>query len=211
LSSIRTLAGEGRSQNLIKGSRFCGLAAPIEAPEELARLIDRARADWPQANHHAWAYRLTDAAGRILYRSSDDGEPGGTAGRPIYAVLDGGGLTGAGVVVSRVFGGVKLGTGGLVRAYGGAARDAVEDAGIVERAIVKAYTIECPVEQLGMIEAGLHRRGWAVQERRVEGASAAFVISMPAEEAEALGAWLSEATSGRGRLAPVEDQEDPPS
>ncbi|MBU1698643.1 MAG: IMPACT family protein [Candidatus Eisenbacteria bacterium] len=202
---LRTLAGEGFSQNLIKGSRFCGMAAPITDPSDLEAMIARARADWPQANHHTYAYRLRDASGQILYRSSDDGEPGGTAGRPIYTILDSQELTGAGIVVSRIFGGVKLGTGGLVRAYGGTARDAVQNAGIIERPIFLPFRIRCSTEQLGLIEAGLHRKGWNVQARAVEGASAFLTISLPDEEKEPLQAWLSEVTSGRGVLEMLPD------
>ena len=98
----------------IKKSRFIAHAAPAVSPEEALAFIAR-RSD-PSATHNCWAYRVEQQ-----YRSSDDGEPGGTAGRPILAAIDRAGLDRVAVLVVRHFGGIKLGAGGLSRAYGGVA------------------------------------------------------------------------------------------
>jgi putative IMPACT (imprinted ancient) family translation regulator len=111
---IRTLAGEATFELEEKRSRFFVRAVPVASPAEaLARL--EALSD-PAATHNCWAYRIGEQ-----YRFSDDGEPGGTAGRPILAAIESQGLDRVLVVVIRHFGGIKLGAGGLVRAYGGAA------------------------------------------------------------------------------------------
>lgn len=118
---IRTLAGEASFELEEKRSRFLVRAVPVASPEEaLSRLEALSDSD---ATHNCWAYRIGDQ-----YRFSDDGEPGGTAGRPILAAIEGQGLDRVLVVVTRHFGGVKLGAGGLVRAYGGAAASCLRQA-----------------------------------------------------------------------------------
>jgi putative IMPACT (imprinted ancient) family translation regulator len=106
----------------VKHSRFLAQAAPVESPRRRARLPRRHRAH-PDATHHCWAYRIGGD-----YRSSDDGEPAGTAGRPILAAIDGQGFDRVMVVVTRWYGGINLGAGGLVRAYGGAAAECLRTA-----------------------------------------------------------------------------------
>jgi putative IMPACT (imprinted ancient) family translation regulator len=102
-------------------SRFLARAAPVDTPEQaLAWLHEIAD---PQATHNCWAYRIGGA-----YRSSDDGEPGGSAGRPILAAIEGQGVDHVMVVVTRWYGGTNLGVGGLVRAYGGAAAECLRTA-----------------------------------------------------------------------------------
>lgn len=98
----------------IKKSRFIGQAAPIASEEEARAFL--AKVSDPAANHNCWAWRLGQS-----YRFSDDGEPSGTAGKPILQAIDGQDLDGVVVVVTRFFGGILLGSGGLVRAYGGTA------------------------------------------------------------------------------------------
>src|SRR5919199_2681678 len=119
MAGYRVPAGVGESRFEAKGSLFFGQAARMEDEAGVQALLAAARAAHPEANHHAFAYRL-GAEGRVA-RFSDDGEPGGTAGRPIMEVLLRESLVDAAVVVSRRFGGTLLGAGGLARAYGGGA------------------------------------------------------------------------------------------
>ncbi len=105
----------------VKHSRFVAWAAPVASPEEALAYVQAVRD--PQATHNCWAYRVGPQ-----YRFSDDGEPSGTAGRPILSAIEGQGLEGVVVVVTRYFGGIKLGAGGLVRAYGGAASECLRQA-----------------------------------------------------------------------------------
>jgi uncharacterized YigZ family protein len=116
-----TLAATASLALEVKKSRFLARATPIETPEAALTWL-KAVAD-PDATHNCWAYRIGAA-----YRSSDDGEPGGTAGRPILAAIESQGLDQVMVVVTRWYGGINLGAGGLARAYGGAAAECLRTA-----------------------------------------------------------------------------------
>ncbi len=128
-----TLAGISRVEpEPIKGSRHIASASPAGDEAAAREFVERVRAELPAAGHHAWAWRLAPDARE--QRAVDDGEPSGTAGRPILRQLELRELFDCVVVVSRIFGGVKLGAGGLVRAYGGAAAallDAAETVAVV--------------------------------------------------------------------------------
>lgn len=121
MTAAQTLARPAEFELEAKRSRFLARAAPVDSPE--------AALDWlqsvsdPQATHNCWAYRIG-----AEYRSSDDGEPGGSAGRPILAAIEGQGLDQVVVVVTRWYGGTNLGVGGLIRAYGGAAAECLRTA-----------------------------------------------------------------------------------
>lgn len=140
-------AREGRGECEDRGSRFVAwvFRAPAET-DALARLA-ALRAEFPKARHHCWAWR---DGGR--YRFSDDGEPGGTAGRPLLQALEGAGLHQAGVVCVRWFGGVKLGTGGLVRAYSAAAARAAAAAGRAPIVVLVRRTLALPFARLGLLD-----------------------------------------------------------
>ena len=109
MTVAHTLAGPATFELEAKRSRFLARAAPVESPEAALAFLHEV-AD-PQATHNCWAYRIG-----ADYRSSDDGEPGGSAGRPILAAIEGQGVDQVMVVVTRWYGGIKLGAGGLVRA-----------------------------------------------------------------------------------------------
>ncbi len=126
-----TLVRTERFEQEIKKSRFLAQAAPAGSEEEARRFI--AEHSMPDAGHNCWALRVGD-----VYRFSDDGEPGGTAGRPILQAIEGQELDRVAVVVSRWFGGILLGAGGLVRAYGGTAASCLKAA---EREPIVDYAI----------------------------------------------------------------------
>ncbi|KFA18047.1 hypothetical protein KWU_0120105, partial [Xanthomonas vasicola pv. musacearum NCPPB 4394] len=111
---LDTLAADAHHSLDIKHSRFLAHAAALDTPAHALEIVQRVSV--PDATHNCWAYRFGQD-----YRSSDDGEPSGTAGRPILAAIDGQGFDRIVVVVTRWYGGIKLGAGGLVRAYGGTA------------------------------------------------------------------------------------------
>ncbi len=123
-----TLAAAGREEILVRRSRFIGTASPAKSEEEALEAIRSAKSEYRDASHHCYAYIIGEKAG--LMRFSDDREPQGTAGLPILEVLKGKRLVNCAVVVTRYFGGVLLGTGGLSRAYSLAASQAVKSAGI---------------------------------------------------------------------------------
>lgn len=124
LMDHETVAGFHEYEEIVKGSRFIGWVAPITTEDEARALLERARAEHPAATHHCSAWRIGEAV-----RFSDDGEPGGTAGRPMLEVLLKRELENCAAVVIRYFGGTRLGAGGLVRAYSGTVAKTLDAAG----------------------------------------------------------------------------------
>ncbi len=118
-------AREGNGEHEDRGSRFLAWVFPATSVEAFEQRLAELYEEHPKARHHCWAWRIGAA-----YRFQDDGEPGGTAGRPMLQVLEGAGLDDVGAICVRYFGGVKLGTGGLTRAYGGATTRATQEAGV---------------------------------------------------------------------------------
>lgn len=122
-----TLAREGRAEIVERRSRFIGVAFFLSLPEEMKQKLEELRIEFPKASHYCFAFQLGMGKSKIQ-GASDDGEPKGTAGRPMLDVLVGKSISNAGIIVVRYFGGTKLGTGGLVRAYQAAAKAALEQA-----------------------------------------------------------------------------------
>ena len=116
-----------------KSSKFFGYAFPIESEEEVKPIIDQLRKLHPHAVHYCYAYQI--GTEKISYRANDDGEPSNTAGAPIYGQIQSFGLTNVLLVVVRIFGGIKLGVGGLITAYKTTAQMVLEDAEIIEKTI----------------------------------------------------------------------------
>lgn len=119
------------------GSRFIAQAYPVETEEEIKAIVDAIRKEYHDARHHCYAYRLGLDGAR--FRANDDGEPSGSAGRPILGQIDSAGLSDVLVVVVRYFGGIKLGIPGLIRAYKTSTADALASAQIVEKVAGKNY------------------------------------------------------------------------
>ncbi|MCK4857045.1 MAG: YigZ family protein, partial [candidate division Zixibacteria bacterium] len=129
---------ESQIEIKVKGSRFIGETCLVASVDEAVARLAVVRKREYQATHHCYAY-VTGWPDQVGFKYSDDGEPSGTAGRPIYDVITGHALTNLLVVVTRYFGGTKLGTGGLVRAYSEAARAAVEASGRHQQFLTRDY------------------------------------------------------------------------
>lgn len=190
-----------RSEHLdeVQGSRFLAVAAPVATVDEALALLQELRAAHPDASHHVWAYRVGEAQ-----RFSDDGEPGGTAGRPILEVILKRDLDYVAVVVVRYFGGRKLGAGGLARAYGAAAARALDEAGehlVVDlaRLRVRASFADADVV-LRTLDAvpDLDR-----SDADYEATGLVLEITLPETEADALADRLREVTRGAAHIEPV--------
>ncbi len=132
-----------------RGSKFLAFAYPISAEGEIKTLVANLRAEHPKANHHCWAMRLT--ADRSVFKINDDGEPSGTAGRPILNTLLSKNLTNILVVVVRYFGGTLLGVPGLINAYKQATEDAISQAVIIEKTVNDVYIISFNYLQMNEI------------------------------------------------------------
>jgi uncharacterized YigZ family protein len=191
--SFRTLRGDGQSEVEIKRSRFLGRALPIQAEEDARAAITMVRRRHPEARHHAFAFRV-GLTGDVA-RFSDDGEPGGTAGRPIMEVLLREGVTDAVVIVTRYFGGILLGAGGLTRAYSQTAAEAVRSAAPVEQRPYTVLGITVDYAQFGALEQALLRRGLALHDA-VFTDVVGITVHVPLADAPAITTLVADATAG---------------
>lgn len=135
----------------IKGSRFVADISPASTPRAAESFVAAIRSREPSASHHCWAYRI--APGTV--RASDDGEPTGTAGPPILRRLESASLWETAVVVTRYYGGTNLGTGGLIRAYGAAAAEAIAAASIGEKYRMASFALRFPYDMSSVIERAI--------------------------------------------------------
>ena len=195
LTRYRTIAGRFRYEpDKIKGSRFIVDLAPVVTVAEAEALLAEVRAEFPDAGHHCFAW-IIDPEGEQT-RSSDDGEPGSSAGPPILRMIEGHGLTGLVVVVSRWFGGTKLGVGGLMRAYGGCAGEAMDRCEVIEVRVQVAMTIEYPYECSGPIEGLL--RSCEVETKQAEYTdNVVMQVTLPKDREAEFRTELVERTAGR--------------
>jgi len=138
--SYTTLEKEASAELVEKKSRFIARACPVSTEQEALEFLEIVRSENRTASHNVFAYKLRE---RNINRYSDDGEPSGTAGLPVLDILERANITDTIIVVTRWFGGTLLGTGGLVRAYSGAARMAVDAAGIVVMEMAGNYRFRC--------------------------------------------------------------------
>ncbi|WCZ32825.1 IMPACT family protein [Corynebacterium massiliense] len=150
----------------IKRSRFIALVGRVESEAEAREFIAEARHRFPDARHHCSAYVLHVPGAQPVERSSDDGEPSGTAGKPMLDVVKGSGMRNICAVVVRYFGGVKLGAGGLVHAYGGAVSAAMADVPRVTRSLKELYSVHVGHAAAGWLEADLRARKADVRDVR---------------------------------------------
>jgi uncharacterized YigZ family protein len=175
----------------IKKSRFIAVAGPV-ADEAAARDFIAAQSD-PAANHNCWAWRFGQN-----YRFNDDGEPSGTAGKPILAAIDGQGLDGIVVVVTRWFGGVLLGSGGLIRAYGGSAAQCLREAAKLPLIETVSAAITCGFGDLALVGARLGALpGVTISDQTFTDAGAVLAVSVPKVEADDVARLVTDLTSGR--------------
>lgn len=188
-----TLAASHTLEQEVKKSRFIAVARRADSPAEALEVLESIRRN--DATHNCWAYRIGDE-----YRFNDDGEPGGTAGRPILAAIEGQGVDHVMVVVIRYFGGIKLGAGGLVRAYGGAAAECLRTAKREE--IVPKATLEVtiPFDAIGSVYPVLERHGAVKLSEDFTESGALITVEIPASEADAFTASIMDATRGRAAV-----------
>lgn len=188
-----------------KGSRFLGQAFQATSEAEAREKLDAVRARYPTATHHCWAYRI-GAPESARERSDDDGEPGRTAGPPILRALTADDVTDALIVVTRYFGGTKLGKGGLVRAYGSAARTALAAAPRRETYRLRTLRFAAGYDDLGAVEALLGKMADTITDvtREFEPAPR-FAVTVHASRAPELARALSDATAGRIDATPDAD------
>ena len=191
----RIPVGEAQSELVIKNSVFIGTVGHAPQIERAHAFVARIRARYPDANHHAWAFKIT-AEPQDIIGSSDDGEPGGTAGRPMLAILEGSGLCEVVAVGTRYWGRVKLGTGGLVRAYSGALREALKGLSTVECVLHRLARLVVDYGLYGNLRHLLPKYGVRTDETLfAEGVT--LSLAVPYDHADQVAGLLRELTNGR--------------
>ncbi|MFF3690644.1 YigZ family protein [Streptomyces sp. NPDC002187] len=193
----RTVAGEGVHETEINRSRFICALAPAATEQEAQEFIARIRKEHPTATHNCFAYVI--GAGAALQKASDDGEPGGTAGVPMLQMLMRREVRYVVAVVTRYYGGVKLGAGGLIRAYGGAVGEALDVLGTLTRQRYRLATVTVDHQRAGKLENDLRATGRQVREVRYADA-VAIEIGLPDSDVDAFRAWLADVTAGTAGL-----------
>ena len=187
-----TLAARATHLLEVKHSRFLAHAAPVDSASGAAAFLDEVCDR--DATHNCWAWRIGQD-----YRSSDDGEPAGTAGRPILAAIDGQGFDRIVVVVTRWYGGIKLGAGGLVRAYGGTAAECLRTAPRIALVETRELELQAAFDDLGAVHAALAAHDAERLDERFDVDGVRIRLRLRADAVDALQARLRDATRDRVR------------
>ncbi len=185
----------GSSEIVVTKSRFIGYLAPVSSAEEAESIISGVRKKYNDARHNCFAYIVMDDSG-IFKKCSDDGEPSGTAGRPMMAVLEGASLVNVVCVVTRYFGGVLLGTGGLVRAYTDATSQALASCAPVPIRPGKYVTICCDYPDEGSIRRLLEAEDYSIKDTGYTDKVSLKVLG-PEEKADSLIHRITDMTGGK--------------
>ena len=194
MKTYKTLLKAASDEVVINKSRFIGHAAPVKTAEEALDFLGRIRSQYRDASHNCYAYIIGQNVGIMRY--SDDGEPGGTAGMPIIEVMKARGVVDCAVVVTRYFGGVLLGAGGLVRAYSHTCALALNAAQVCEMHPTEKWLFEVAYPLWDKVQHTL--RALPVRQEGVEfTTSVAFELSMKAADSQTVQAELTRITDGR--------------
>lgn len=182
-SRYKTIAVKESALFSDRGSKFLAYAFPIETAADFKGHLDDIKKEHPKATHHCFAYRL--GQNKDQFRANDDGEPSGTAGRPILGQIDNLGLTNILIIVVRYFGGTLLGVPGLIHAYRSAAVAVLEKASILEKDMTTCYRIECDYTALNDIMHLLKQERITITEKNI-GLYCDMVALVPVEKKDPL-------------------------
>lgn len=193
----------GQGELVEKKSRFIAQVFPISSEEEALLYIEEIKKKYWDARHNCYAFVLGE--NNDIQRFSDDGEPQGTAGKPILEVLSGNNFHNTLIVVTRYFGGTLLGTGGLVRAYGGSAKEGLKNSGVKQVCKGVSFELQTDYNSIGKIKYILGQMN--VQPESEEyGAEVMMQISMEKEHFSGLQSQITDATSGKAVFLNIEDR-----
>ena len=197
LKPYQTIRSAGESEIVISKSRFIGYCVPVSNESTAQEALAQIRKRHFTARHCCYAFRLTGG----IVRSSDDGEPSGTAGAPILSVLAGANVENVLCAVVRYFGGVLLGTGGLVRAYGKAASEALDHAEIVQIRVCARLSVSVSYSAYQLIEPIIRQKGYPCETEFAEAVT--VTILLPAEESDAFVSGITDKTDGSAKIEPL--------
>ena len=201
LERFKTVYQPSEIEIIEKKSRFIGQAFPVENEEAALGHLAAVRRAHVRAGHNcfAWQIGLNDQ----FARQSDDGEPAGTAGMPILDLLRKEGIKNTMVVVTRYFGGVLLGTGGLVRAYGRAAKEAVTLAPVIEKILYQKFSIKCPYHLSGKLQYEILQAGHVLHDQIYAG-DVEFIVFAEHKSADRLAARITDISASQARVSLIE-------
>lgn len=197
LLNYKTVKQTGMKEIVIKRSRFLGHIRPVDTEEAAIEFIESIRKEHSQATHNCWAYMVGERD--QFQKQSDDGEPSGTAGKPILEVIKNQQLKNVAIVVTRYFGGVMLGAGGLIRAYTDGAVAAIEAGEAVYKVLHREVYVEIDYTWLGKVENELHLKGIIRGENQFT--DKVTLLCLPVEsKAEAFVSWMTDLTQGQAKI-----------
>lgn len=197
-TTLHTLAAPFQHSEDIRKSRFLAHAAPVETAQQA--LVYVQRASDASATHNCWAYRIGQD-----YRFNDDGEPGGTAGRPILQAIDGQGFDRVAVVVTRWYGGIKLGAGGLIRAYGGTAAECLRLAERIPIVAMVKLSMRCDFAELALMKARLKELGAEIEQERFEADGVSLRLRLPADRVDEAKARIVDISRGKSEAHELDE------
>ncbi|AJD92169.1 hypothetical protein JMA_28520 [Jeotgalibacillus malaysiensis] len=197
LKKYLTVSGYSESEIVIQKSRFITYTKRTETEEEAQAFIQEIKKKHPSANHNCSAYMIGEHD--LIQKANDDGEPSGTAGVPMLEVLKKQGLKDTTVVVTRYFGGIKLGGGGLIRAYGKSVTEGLKAAGIVERSLNAIMTSKMDYTWLGKVENEVRASKYPLKEIHYLD-EVAVETYVEEDDIEEFTAWMTELTNGQAKI-----------
>lgn len=202
LKKYKTVYKEAQAEIIEKKSRFIATVRPVDDEADAKAFIEDLRKKYWDASHNCFAYQIGER--NEIQRFSDDGEPSGTAGRPILDVLKGEDIRNVIVVVTRYFGGTKLGTGGLVRAYGRSAKEGLTAAHIIEKICYQKVRVTVDYTLVGKIQYETLQAEHIIHDT-VYTDHVEFIVLVPINKVEGYRKIISEATNGQGQFVEEEN------
>ena len=195
---------ERESETLIteKKSKFISHVMPVDNEASALEYLNKIRSEYPDATHNVYAYVIDE---NNIFRYSDDGEPGGTAGMPVLDTIRNMGLVDVVVVVTRYFGGTLLGTGGLVRAYSASAKEGLGESGIITRIMCDIISVKTEYDMVGKLQYHFATNGNIVTDTVYEN-DVTFFVASPKTDTDRLINELVEVTNGRAVIGKVAEQ-----
>ncbi|MDP4125335.1 MAG: YigZ family protein [Bacillota bacterium] len=190
MEEFYTISQVNTKEQIIDKSRFIGIAVPLATLEEIEQVMGKIREDYPNARHYVYAYRLRDG---FIEKSSDDGEPQGTGGRPVLDLLQHRNVWNVLVVVVRYFGGILLGTGGLVRAYGGTTRLVIGETDLRKLTLYQVYTLYVPYEWYELLRYQFDQHNWEIRNEEFREV-VELSINVPKKDASSFVTWIDDFT-----------------
>ncbi|MGM0471275.1 MAG: IMPACT family protein [Bacillota bacterium] len=200
----QTISQNYRIQTKIKECKFIASIANVQSDTAAEEFIEETSAEYADATHNVYAFKV-GLGDQAVTRANDDGEPAGSSGPPVLQAIEGAGITNAVIVVTRYFGGEKHGIGGLIRAYGGVARDVIQKAGIEERERYLVVEIAVPYDLVGEVINNLESRKSKIEDIGYNNQGAKIIAALKPSLITTLKEEVVDITSGQAEYKEVEE------